>query len=314
VGLNDLVTGPLGGRFYRLDKAVEPSTSVLERARDLVFHSPTPRVRFVRGFCSGKAPNDGDLDGDDSDLSYDDGGTGMIALWVREEERKVSKRAVLEEAARRSLSERRLQLADLSRHDRKDLEASVRAEMLQTTVPGIRVVPVVVCEDWAWVGCKGYDEAYRAVIHGVFGAVSHDTLVMRGDIGFAQVSLAAMQSYLDSEDGHLDADVELIQVKLKGQSLQLKAERATRDVTLALRQLLEADTSLEVRSLQFSVDMDGENTVIDMDENGVFRINSPRSSGGLIHEALRRRFGDGRRASARVGELLSNIVYRMLQE
>ena len=302
--MSDLVAGPLVGRFLRLEKSVETHQSLLERALPHAWTIPSSWGRLARGWCCEKLPHSGELREGGGALAYDDDGSGTWLCWLREEERSASRRAVQTLAASICVKEYNTHFDEMNRDEQEEMKGVAMERLLQRAVPKMRVLQFVLTEGWIWVGRRALEDAYRNKLFPLVGATHYDVVAWNPDThGWYSLSLAALQAYLDSSDGFLDVDVELVEIRLKGDQISCQTEGANEEVRKAIGRLFEV-SSAGITQLSFHVHMHGEIVRVDLDQHGLFRGMPPRSSGGMLHERLGRRFGELREAAERVGEVM----------
>jgi hypothetical protein len=257
-----------------------------------------------RGWCREQLPHSGELREETATLGYDDDDTGMWLLWLREEERTASRRAVQTLAANISVEEYGSNFSDMNREEQEEMKEVARDRLLQRAVPKMRVMQFVVAREWIWVARRALDDSYRNLLFPLVGATNYDVVAWDEDRhGWNALSLAALQAYLESDSGFLDADTELIEVRFKGDQIGCQTADASEEIRRAMSTLFEASNA-GVTQLSFHVHMHGEIVRVDIDPHGVFRGMPPRSSGGMLHERLSRRFANFREAAERVGEVM----------
>jgi hypothetical protein len=303
--VSDLVSGPLTGRFLRLEQRLEPENSLIEKALEHAWRKPPVWGRNHRGWCCSDLPHSGELREDEAELAYYDEGTGVWLMWLREEERTASRRAVETRAAQVAIDQFGFSLKDLGRDEQDEAKQIARDALLQRAVPKMRVLPFLVTPEWAWVGRRAFEPAYLHYLHPIIGRTSFQEVVWNPDEhGWHALSLASLQAYLESGEGFLDADVELVEVRFKGNEVKCQTEGANDQIRKAMSQIFEA-SSAGVTMLVFQVHMHGERVTVSVDQGGAFRGFPPSSAGGLLSERLLRRFKDYRECAERVGEVMT---------
>lgn len=306
-------SGALAGRFYRLGTPLSPDKSLVEAALPQAWEEGLPVVPFLRRFCQGTMPNEGDLGDDSVDLAYHDGGTGFWRLWLREETRKAPKVAIQHRAAKLALElDPDTPLPKMQRSGRVQVMDQAKRELLKEAIPQIRVLPVVVGTEWVWVGRRACvtDRTYIHLLRQVVGDLEPDPLLWSEDGGWSTCSYATLLAFTKVKAGELAPDVHLCEVDVKGRSVQLKASDSADEVRAVLKQLTSAVSETSVRRMSFDVMKDGVRIVVDVDGHGVYRVVPMRSPGGLSHERIARRFGDARYAAARIRTVMEELVAR----
>jgi len=310
---DSIYKGPLNGRFYRLSSALKRGTSLVDGcSRHSWVEGQGRGLRFYRSFCRGTLPHDGCLQEDPTDLAYADGDSGVWRLWFREETRKVGRSSVEEAAARMALdNDEGTPLSKMQRREKKQLLEQARRELLMHVIPSIRVVPVVVVDDWLWIGRKASvsDRSYVHMLRHVLGSLDVDPMLWSNDgPGWTACSYATLQAFVRSAAGELAPDVALTKVDIRGRSLHVRATQSADDIRSVLQEVARSTSEASIKKLSFEVYIDGTPIVVESDKHGVFRADPLRSAGGLPDERIRRRFGDVRQAAVRLRELMVEKV------
>lgn len=306
-------TGPLNGRFFKVAPSPIAGTSFVESAMKLAWESGTGKgLSFVRRFCTGVVPYDGDLGEDPTPLSYSDGGHGIWRLWFREESRTVGRNAVEERASSMALDrDSDTSLSNLPRSVRKELMDEARRELLKVVVPKIRIVPVMVSSEWAWIGRRtaAEDRSYVHVLRSVLGSLEFDPLVWDADeTEWTACSYATLLAFVKAQGGELAPDVFLTDIEIKGGSVHLKISESEDEVRSMVERLCHTAADGSVKKLTFEVHKDGTPISIDIDAEGLYRGRPLRSAGGLPHDRISRRFADVRYAAGRAGQVMKDLV------
>jgi len=230
---------------------------------------------------------------------------------MREEMRKAPKAAIQHLASRLALElDPDTSLEKMQRSGRLEVTERAKRDLLKVAIPQIRVVPVVAGTDWIWVGRKAAvtDRTYIHLLRQVVGDLEPDPLLWSEDGGWSSCSYATLLAFTKAKAGELAPDVYLCEVDVKGRSVQLKASDSADEVREVLKHLTSAVSETSVRRMAFEVMKDGVRIAVDVDGHGVCRVSPMRSSGGLSHERIARRFGDARYAAARIRAVMEELV------
>lgn len=303
--MSDPIThSPLIGRFYRMSSPWSDTDLIgTLQAKDLCFEEERGVGRKVyNSFCTSFAPHTGDLISESAPLGYD-AGEPLCRAWIRQETRTVKRAEVKVRVAERGLAQWGLGYDELPRHSRKELEEQVSDELMAEAKPSVRVLPVVLSDEWAWIGSK--DLSFATLLYPVTGVVHQDALVWdRGDVlQWNALSSAALAAYFEAEDDKLDADCRLLEVSVRGKGFSFKLSDVSHKE--ALRQAYQ-ERGGEVQRLSFAVQHDGDDVWVVVDAHGVVQATPLISKGGLFSERLARRFSDARTCGMRIGEVLSD--------
>ncbi len=309
-------SGPLNGRFFKVSPVLQPGRSLvdvcLEHAWSAERSAGSPSYR---SFCRSAVPHDGDLGEDPDLLSYDDDGTGVWRLWLREESRKAGRAAIEERAAELVVEQYPdTPLLKLQRSEKKDILARAKRDLLRMAVPSIRIIPLVAMSGWVWIGRRACakDRTYVHLLRQVFSSLELDPLLWDPDeAGWTSCSYATLLAFVRSTNGELAPDVVLSEIDVRGRAIQLKAADSAEDVRAVLREVTKSTSEASVSRLSFEVYRDGTSIVLDADEHGLHRGAPAKSAGGLPHERISRRFGDVRYASGRVREVMMGLVKQL---
>lgn len=310
-------SGSLSGRFYRLGAVLSKGSSFVDLARRQAWVPDGPVLPVSRGFCQGAPPHDGNLGDDPSDLSYQDSGGGIWRAWLREETRKVPKMAIQQRASAIALEldpDTSLSKLQRSAHDRIVDQAKV--ELMKDVIPNARVIPIVFGMDWLWIGKKGCstDRSYVHILRQVVGDLYFDPVLWGDGGGWSSCSYATLLAFTRSRGGQLSSDVCLSEVDVKGRSIHLKASDSADEVRHVLKHMTSAVSETSVHRMSFEVLKDGVRIGVDADPHGLYRVSPMRSSGGLPHERIHRRFDDARYAATRVREVMADLVRGVEEE
>jgi len=305
--------GSLSGRFFRIAPRPAVGTSLVAGAMEQAWRIDAGKGRaFVRRFCAGTVPHGGDLGEDPTPLSYNDGGTGIWRMWFREESRTAGRNAIEERASSMALDQDSdTSLVNLPRSVRKELLDSARRELLQSAVPKIRIVPLVMSGDWLWIGRRAAsdDRSYVHVLRSLLGELELDPLVWDADeTEWTACSYATLLAFVEAQGGELAPDVFLTDIEIKGSSMHLKISDGEGEIRSMVKRLCHTAVDGSVKKLTFEVHKDGVPIAIDLDAQGLFRGRPLRSAGGLPHDRISRRFADVRYAAARVGQIMKGLV------
>ena len=309
----------LVGRFYRLKQPIERNTSLLKIADPHAWEKGREVGRsFYRGLCDGDPPYEGDLGASDIELAYDDGGSGIWRLWIREEERSVSRKQIESRATVLARADDPdTPLKKRQRSNQVFLKSQARADLLQEATPKLRVVPVLLTQEWAWIGRRASvdDLAYGLLLGRLVGSVQPDPIVWApdGDLGWSAASMAVLFAFLESESTNLAPDVMLCKLDARGHSLSCKATDDIETVREVLREFTQNTGSVLIRALSFEVYQGGDSILVEVDRHGVFRVIPSRSRGGLPAERIKRRFDDALCAARRVGEVMKEWHERIVK-
>jgi hypothetical protein len=208
-------------------------------------------------------------------------------------------------------------LSKLQKSDRLEFIEQARGQLLQVALPKIRIVPVVVMDDWLWIGRRACatDRGYVHMLRPLFGDLELSAVLWdEAESGWSSCSYATLLAFLDAKGGELSSDVVLTEIEVRGRSMQLKAGDAADEVRAVLKQVTETASEAAVKRLTFEVYRDGVPIVVDADQQGLFRATPMKSVGGLPHERLRRRFSDVRYAASRVQAVMAELVAKAQAE
>jgi hypothetical protein len=304
-----LSDGPIMGRFFLLSESVPKGAELLSKA--LPYKWEERPEEESSGFCTGSSPFGGDIDECREDLSYNDRGSGVWRMWIREEERKVSKKAAEMEASVMASARHGMHLNELPYLERKEILGRAHKELLKRSVPHVRVVPVIVHDNWIWVGKRKPGVQVRFLLKSLVGEDAiPDPVVWSGDFGrgWNSFSSALLRSYLKRSDSWLSEDVQIAEIDLRGTRVRFKAgEEDDGSFRATIQSLLNTSPELEVSSVGFYVRHGGDRVQVDVDISGLISGVPGRSAGGLLAERIRRRFTDLRMASKSVGRMLEAI-------
>jgi len=299
------------GRFYSLSSPPHPNESIASKC---VGHAWSEKLGsglpFSRGFCRGVMPYDGDILNPLVDLSYDDDGHGVWRLFLREEERSAGKMLVQTRAHEMALeADPDSPLSCLHGTAKKRLMEDARKDVLERVLPKMRIVPVLVSDDWAWVGRRSVssDRSISILLSRIFGASEPDPLVFDEDTGWSSSSYAVLKGIVES-GSRLSPDVTLLDIDISDKSVSIKATGVEDTARLMLEAVEGHVSETSVKRMSFEVYSDGCSTVIDVDSKGFYRGMPPRSVGGLPHERVLRRFSDVRQSSLRIKEVMHELV------
>lgn len=315
----------LVGRFYRLDKPIGPDCNFVEGAGRFAWTEEGGRGRkdYV-AFCSGCPPHDGDLENDPTDLSYSDHGTGVVRMWIREEERSVGRvvRKMKAEALARELPGHP-ELGRLSPKVRKSLLDRAEQDLLDNAIPKVRVVPVVLWQDRCWIGNRSVVIQHRSLMYGLVGGMRPDPVAWcSGEApGWSELSTATVLSFCSRPFGSkIEPDVDLQEIDIGGHAIRCKTTETGGnglgivggvDLRSFVEKILRESEGAKVRRLSFEVVQRGEGTFVSVDDVGVCRVQPPPSKGGLPSDRISRRLDDAYAAGLRIGEVMRDLASKI---
>lgn len=311
--------GALNGRFYSLAPVPQPGRSFVSSALSMAWTPGSGRGLTVsRTFCRGQLPFDGDLNEDSTSLAYDDSGSGVWRLWLREETRSVGRNAVEERAVQLAHGEDPdTLLYRMQKGDRVAYLEKARQELLQEALPQIRIVPLVVVSGRLWIGRRAAveDRTYVHQLRQVFGDLEPDPLLWNEtESDWVSCSGATLSAFVSSRSGELAGDVVLTEVDIRGRSIQVKAADNADEVRALMKAVTQTVSETVVRRMCFEVYRDGSPICVHCDAHGLYRGMPVRSVGGLPHERIRRRFDDVLYAAGRIRSVMTDLVQKASEQ
>lgn len=307
--------GALTGRFFRLQEPLEVGLDLLDRAQPHAWQEELSYRRSYRSFCTSTHPHEGTLDYDEGVLAYTDdceGNTGVYRLYVRHEDRKVSRAAI--EAAAKQILTAEVGSPDprsVSRELWNEFRGVAHANLLRRAVPTWRIVPIIAAGDLVWVGTRSSftDRTYRALLAAVLGPC--DPLPglwpSESKTAWHGLSFALVLKALREEEGDLDADAKLVEFAIKGDTFRLTSGALSSQRREIVRQLVTG-ADVEISRIVVVVSSLGEKTLIKADALGGYLADGPAPAGGLPEERLRSRLASTLAVYERVGEIGDQVV------
>lgn len=308
---DSLNSAPFVGRFYSISNPVDPEASLVEACRSSAWSPGRGEgVAFDRGFCTLQHPHSGDLWEDAGEIGY--GGTGGVhRLSIREERRSASRQRVQAKAFELAAEQDpTTSFSGLSSSAQRRLLEVARAAVLAEVHPVVKVVPLFVSGDWLWIGNRSPGPVdYESFLAPSFGSVEMDPVIFSPSRGLGWASLSYGTLRLGASSGaKLSSDVLLESVSIRSKDLSLTASSIDEDGDKILKAVESESSGDSIRSMTFSVYVHGFSVEVGVDPLGVFRLNPPKSPGGLPHERLIRRFEDGWHAMTRLRDVLLESV------
>lgn len=301
------------GRFFRMSSPLKRSTSLHGLVQEHGWvESMGSGQPFARAFCVGEPPFNGSLDESTMDLAYDDGGTGVWRLWLREEERTAGRRQTEALAVQMALQDNPdSPLKKRHRSEQKQLLERAKIDILKTASPKMRIIPVISSSDWVWIGSRSSatDLELSAFLSHVLGRIQSDPLIWTpgNGLGWSVYSMTSLLAFLEVEAGQIASDVSLTEIDVQGRSMTCKATDSASVVRDVMREFAKSSSDAVVRRLSFEVYKEGNCITLDVDQHGVFRALAPSSVGGLPHERILRRFNDVFFAAQRINSVLNEL-------
>lgn len=308
---NAILLGPLVGRFYSLALPPGPGGVLVSRCSAFAWEDGAGKgLPLVRRFCCGDVPHGGDLAEDTVPLSYNDDGHGIWRLWLREEERRAGRMHVEQRANEIALEwDPDTPYSFLRGSTKKRAQEEAKRDILETALPTLRIAPVVISDEWAWVGrrASATDLKLQVLLSKLFGEAEVDPVVFSEDMGWSTAGCAVLRALVDK--GSVFApDVKLLDLDIQGKKISMRSSGAVEMARTMLASVEGEISETSVKRLSFEVYNNGCSTVLDVDSHGLCRGFPARSVGGLPHERIGRRFKDVRTGAGRVKEVMGELV------
>jgi hypothetical protein len=309
--MSDVFRSAWRGRWVRLESA-PPAGSFVAKAAEGAFRPwdrPSPIPETMVGWCTSMAPNSGDLAEESDPMGYViDVPTGVGLGWLRVETRTPSRPLVIAQADRIAKERYKTPFMGLRGDDKRDALERARDLVRATTSPKVRVLPVMIVGDMAWIGAGGRTRGMIHTLGGVFGKLDAWPGVWEEsdpDLRFFATTQALLGRFLDRGDGTIAPGVLIDEMTLDDTTLRLRAKDCTADrVRKLIEEGMRSSDRPDVRSILASVDGNDAPVTIGWDSDGVTLLNPASSSGGLDPERVRRRFDDAMGAVDRLREAL----------
>lgn len=302
------VDAALVGRFYRIVRPAE-SGSLLERAKARAWVDLQDWPPYCSGFCRSSPPFDGKLEEDDGLLAYGQE-LGLSRLFLREERRSVSGSMTKTLAGQMAVDRLGLAFDHVSGTQRRSLLSEARTQLLRSCVPTVRIVPLVACREWVWLGrraVRSHAPSDEGILRGICGVVELEPLVWGrpgtkvGWWTYARALGSALEASID-----LSVDVQVTAVRFEKSPLKTTLDLRNADLR-KMAHRLSVGSGYNIDQASFVVRQGLETVALSVDSTGIYRGEPPRSCGGLLHERLQRRFSDVRSAALRLSSVLHEL-------
>lgn len=311
----DLFRGAFNGRFYQLQSPLpEGPLGLIHRGLPGVLSTDPIGTRWRLGWCGPDPLGLPDL------LESDDGGgscwqleDGVARMWIRIEEAHVPTAALKRAWEKEAVVRHGVKLAHVPTAEREELKERITRQLRARVIVKVKILPLLLLGDGLlWMGRHPVSPVVQTLVGrllgNTLGPVPQAPMIWAVDDlqWFAYHTAVLMQ--LRHGVTQLSPSVTVSELRLQGTDFRLRTSADTDRYLPMLQALLGVEQLPTVTHIGLQVMMNGEPTVLRIDETGLCWAFPPLSTGGLLAERVLRRLDDVSTACELAKEALQQAI------